>query len=230
MLRFFSRRNGQDVNTDRRRGPDGVRVKHWLNENSLKLYDKGSVLRSEVTINKTRDFRAWRSSELKPHGEKQWRILRRTVADVPRRAEVSRAACARHLEALAAVEGKTPLRQESRRLCRAKRKAGRRHRALRPFGEDLPLLQAINRLELAIAGFKNADLLKLFYPQSRGPKQPKKQSAAVSRKLALLRAHGLIRRVPKRHLYHATSKGRRAITALLAAQQASVEELTKLAA
>jgi DNA-binding MarR family transcriptional regulator len=61
-------------------------------------------------------------------------------------------------------------------------------------------------------------------------KSRKKHSAAVTRKLALLRAHGLIRRVPKRHLYHVTAKGRRAITALLTAQQASIEELTKMAA
>lgn len=229
VLRFFSRQNAQAVNTDRRRREDGVRVKHWLNENSLKLYDKGSVLRSEVTINDTKDFRVWRGSELNPEA-KSYRILRRTVADVASRAELSRAASARHLEALACVEQKTPLAQEAGKLCRAKRKAGRKHRALRPFGEDLPLLQAINRLEYAIAGFHNADIRKDLYGNAASRKLRKKHSAAVTRKLALLRAHGLIRRVPKRHLYHVTEKGRRAITALLTAQQASIEELTKIAA
>ena len=43
------------VVTDRRR-PKGVKVKHWLNQNSMKFYDKGSVLRHEVTINEPKDF------------------------------------------------------------------------------------------------------------------------------------------------------------------------------
>ena len=69
VLRFLQRKAAGEVKSDCRVGPDGVRVKHWLNDNSLKLYDKGSVLRSELTI-------------------KSWRILRRTVADVPRRANL----------------------------------------------------------------------------------------------------------------------------------------------
>ena len=78
-----------------------MRVKHWLNGNSQKLYDKGSVLRS--------------------------------VADLHRRAEVCRAACDRHLDALAAVKVKTPLAEEAAAVSRAVRKDGRRHRALNPL-------------------------------------------------------------------------------------------------
>ena len=230
VLRFFSRQNAQALTSDRRRGEDGVRVKHWLNDNSLKLYDKGSVLRSEVTINNVKDFRAFRASELNPQGQKQWRIMRRTVADVPRRAEVCRAACGRHLQALAAVENKTPLGKPAAKLCRPRKKEGRRYRALRPFGEDQTLLQAINRAEWTLTGFRNADLRRVLFPKSRGCQQRKKNAAAVSRKLAMLRAYGLIRRVPKRHLYHITAKGRAAVTALLAAQEANIEDLTKMAA
>jgi len=80
------------VVTDRRRRTEGVRIKHWLNQNSIKFYDKGSVLRNEVTINAPKDFRVWRAAENKPEGEKQWRVLRRSVADFGRRAEVSRKA------------------------------------------------------------------------------------------------------------------------------------------
>jgi hypothetical protein len=230
VLRFLQRRDAKEVKSDRRRGPDGVRVKHWLNDNSLKLYDKGTVLRSEVTLNNPKDFRVWRTSELSPNGDKQWRILRRTVADVPRRAEVSRAATHRHLEALGVVPLKTPLAQEATKICRSKRKGGQRYRALRPFGDDAPLLQKVNCLEYAIAGFHNSDIRQALYRPTPDPKLRRKQAAAISRKLALLRAHGLIRRVPGRHLYHPTPKGRRIITALLSARNASIEELTKMAA
>ena len=44
-----------------------MRVKHWLNDNSQKLYDKGSVLRSETTINEPKDFRVWRGPEAMAH-------------------------------------------------------------------------------------------------------------------------------------------------------------------
>lgn len=51
VLRFMHRSAQiglQEVQSDRRRWPDGVRVKHWVNKNSLKCYDKGSVLRVEA--------------------------------------------------------------------------------------------------------------------------------------------------------------------------------------
>lgn len=230
VLRFLQRRDAREVKSDRRRGPDGVRVKHWLNDNSLKLYDKGTVLRSEVTLNNPKDFRVWRSSELSLKGDKSWRVLRRTVADVPRRAEVSRAATHRHLQALAVVPLKTPLAQEAGKMCRSKCKGGHRYRGLRPFGDDACLLQQVNCLDYAIAGFHNRDIRRALYPTTGCPKLRRTQAAAVSRKLALLRAHALIRRVPGRHLYHVTAKGRWIITALISARNASIEELTKIAA
>ncbi len=50
---------------------------------------------------------------------------------------------------------------------------------------------------------------------------------AVTRQLRLLRAHGLIRKVPKTHRYVVSEAGRRTITALLAARNASVDQLTR---
>ena len=57
-----------------------------------------------------------------------------------------------------------------------------------------------------------------------------RQGAAVSRKLLLLRAHHLIRKVPRTHRYHLTKAGRIAVTALIAARNANTQELTRLAA
>ena len=60
--------------------------------------------------------------------------------------------------------------------------------------------------------------------------QQRRQAARVSRLLALLRAHGILRKVPHTHRYHLSERGRTVVTALLTARQASTEELTKLAA
>jgi hypothetical protein len=235
VLRFMGRPRGahasDQVQTDRRRGPDGVRVKHWLNKNSLKAYDKGSVLRDEATINEPKDFRVWRGPENNPAGKNKWRILRRSVADLHRRAQVSRAATDRYLTALAAVHVSTPLAQEAATVCQPVRREGRRHRALNPFGQaDAQLLAIINRGEFALNGFRNRDVRAKLYEATDDIKLLRRQTAAVGRRLLLLRAHGLVKKVSRTHRYVVTAKGRRIITALLAARQASTEQLTAFAA
>jgi len=235
VLRFMGRPRSahlhDEIQTDRRRGPDGVRVKHWLNKNSLKTYDKGSVLRTEATINEPKDFRVWRGPENNPAGKNQWRILRRSVADLHRRAQVSRAATDRYLTALAAVHVSTPLAQEALGVCQPVRREGRRHRALNPFAEaDAHLLTIVNRGEFALNGFRNRDIRTSLYAATDDTKLLRRQTAAVGRRLLLLRAHGLVKKVSRTHRYVVTDKGRRIITALLAARQASTEKLTSLAA
>jgi hypothetical protein len=45
------------VVSDVKRRPEGVRIKHRVGENSIKMYDKqSSVLRAETTINDIDDF------------------------------------------------------------------------------------------------------------------------------------------------------------------------------
>lgn len=235
VLRFMGRpcgpHAGDDVKTDRRRGPDGVRVKHWLNDHSQKLYDKDSVLRNETTINEPKDFRVWRRAENDPAGRPQWRILRRSVADLHRRAEVSRAACRRHWEALAAVRVPRPLGPDAARVCRRIKRQGRRYRALNPLAAaDAALLAAVHRGEFVLQGFRNRDIRRLWHgPDGPGVKA-RRQMARVGRQLALLRAHHLIKKVPHTHRYLVTNKGRQIITALLAARHANTEQLISFAA
>jgi hypothetical protein len=57
--------------------------------------------------------------------------------------------------------------------------------------------------------------------------EERRRSAAVTRQLRLLRAHGLVAKVSRTHRYLVTEHGRQAITALLAARNASTEELIK---
>jgi hypothetical protein len=65
--------------------------------------------------------------------------------------------------------------------------------------------------------------------KQRGHRE-QRHSAAITRKLALLRAHSLIRKVSSSHRYTLTPNGRRIITALLAARGAHVDQLTRMAA
>jgi hypothetical protein len=159
--------------------------------------------------------------------QRAWRPLRRTVTDLPRRAQVSRAANKRYLDALASTHVGTPLGEMAGPLCRPVTHHDRRYRALHPLGKDAALLAALSRGEWTIAGFRNRDIQQHLYPgQPRDKKAARRRSAAVGRKLRLLRAHGLIRKLPHTHRYVVTDSGRVVLTALVAAQQASTQKLT----
>jgi hypothetical protein len=98
---------------------------------------------------------------------RRWQRLRRSVTDMPRRAEVSRAANRRDLEALASTRGSEPLGQAVHPLCRAVQKDGYRFRALNPLSQaDAALLEIVSRGEWTINGFRNADLRKQIYSRA----------------------------------------------------------------
>jgi hypothetical protein len=221
-----------EVISDLKHRPEGIRVKHSVNGNSVKMYDKeGSVLRIETTINKTEEFKVYRAKQGEPGGPKTWRVLQRSVGELWRRAQVSAAANRRYLEALASVTDKTPAGQASAAVCRAVVKEGRRHRALNPWSEkDAALLTAISRGEYAINGMRNRDLRRQLWAQVGTDQQERRRASTVTRQLRLLRSHGLLRKVSGTHRYVVTEGGRKVITALLAARQADVEQLTALAA
>jgi len=227
-----------EVVSDLKQRPEGIRVKHSLKGNSIKMYDKqGTVLRIETTINQTRDFRVFRQAQVGPHtraqeqGKKAWRILRKGVADLKRRAEVSQAANQRYLTALSATGGKVPLFEWAQEICKPLRREERHFRALNPWSpQDAALLQAVNRGEFTINGFRNRDLRALLFKGKASDQELRRQSAAITRKLVLLRAHGLIKKISGTHRYVLTPKGSTIITAVLAARQANLNELTKLAA
>jgi hypothetical protein len=210
---------------------EGVRVKHALDRNSVKMYDKqGSVLRVETTINNTRAMKVYRASEDNPSGPKSYQKLRKGVADLQRRSQISQKCNERYLDALGSVEAAETLAETAGPLCQRTEWHNRPARALNPLaGDDARLLEAVSRGEFALQGFRNRDLCGLLYAADRTLTDRQKMSK-VTRLIRLLRAHGLVQKVPKTHRYTVTSAGRQAITALLAARQANTRKLTELAA
>src|SRR6266542_228535 len=63
VMRFLGKQlNGQfggEVVSDWRRGSEGVRLKHWVNLNSIKLYNCLNVLRPETTIHDAEDLKVF---------------------------------------------------------------------------------------------------------------------------------------------------------------------------
>jgi hypothetical protein len=230
-----------EVVTDLKTRPEGVRLKHRAGRNSLKMYDKQeTVLRIETTLNDAGPLKVYRATEegaararrTGQPAKKKWRPLRKGVADLARRAKLCQAANERYLATLAQVDDTTPLGQLTARLCQPAINNGRRVRALNPFAaEDAQLLTAVARGEFALQGFRNRDLRPLLFGEGpASPEQLRKQSAAVSRRLRLLRAHGLIAKISKTHRYQLTNFGRTAIPALLHAHKANAAQLHQLVA
>ena len=210
--------------------PEGVRVKHEVNGNSVKVYDKqGSVLRVETTVNNPRDLKVYRVGQ----GEKcgSWKRMRKGVADLHRRAHISQACNERYLNALASIRVDRILGQVVGSICRPTRWKGRRVRALRPWSlEDSELLSTISRGEFNLNGFRNRDIRNFLFPGKQDREAKRRLSGRVTHRLRLLRAHGIIRKVPHTLRYVLTDKGREIITGIIHTQAIPITKLMELAA
>jgi DNA-binding HxlR family transcriptional regulator len=62
----------------------------------------------------------------------------------------------------------------------------------------------------------------------RGTLRRRRRSSAISRKLRMLRAHGLIQKVPRTHRYQVTDPGRTILLAVLTVARTSLHQLDQL--
>jgi hypothetical protein len=235
VLRFLGRRTrasrfAGDVSTRLLRREQGVRVKHWAEENSIKMYDKqGSVLRVETTINHVRRFKVRRMTVRQGVRGMRWIPMRFGLADLDRRVDVSRAANERYLQALAVVNIPAPASTLLDAVSRRVVKQQRSYRALRPVSrQEAQVFQAVLSGQFLLKGFTNRDVRHcLGQPRPPDQRELRRQSARTTRLLRLLRAHGLIRKVSGTRYYRITGQGQQIMNAALTIRDADV---TKLAA
>jgi hypothetical protein len=192
---------------------EGVRIRHWIDENSIKMYDKaGRLLRVEMTLNNPDRFKVLRR---RPSDRRlDWLPLRRGIADMRRRAELGRAANARYLDALSVVGEPTPSHRLLDSVSERVLQHGRVYRALRPIcPHEAPLLHTIFRGEFRLHGFTNGDMRMALAPDAAAdPVRCRRLSARLTRQLRLLRAHHLIKKVPGTHVYRMTKRGEAVIS------------------
>lgn len=229
--RLHNRFKGE-VMTDIKERPEGVRIKHRAGPNTVKMYDKASsVLRVETTMNGVRGYKVYRPKEGGREDQLAWRSLRKGIADLHRRAEVSNACNERYLAALEKLDDSRTLEEALDGICQPVQWEGRRARALNPLGCDAELIAAIGRGEHALNGFRNRDLqAHLFKSSPKDKREARRRSGQITRKLRLLRAHGLIKKVPKTQRYQLTEKGRTLVVAISTVKSSSIKKLTDLAA
>ncbi len=211
---------------------DGLRIRHWVDQNSVKLYNEQNVLRFEMTMNNPSKYRIHRHKEGQDKTEsKKLLPMRKGISDIHQRNKVSSDRVRAFTEHVATVSDKTPVGKLMKDITLAKTQNGRKVRGLDVLGKDMELLQAISDPKF------NADAItnKLLQEKLSGTKwakgmNDKKLSSRISRHLSLLRAHGLIRKLPNQRKYALTDKGKKITTAMGAALAASTEDLMSLAA
>ena len=239
VMKYLGRRSlagiaPDEVISEYRRRYEGIRVKHCVNYNSVKMYNKsGSILRIETTVNGTRDFKVFR----RPNDDKgraaSWQKMRKGVSDLHRRCEVSQQCNERYADSLAAAHVQEKLSEVVAGACNKVVKGCKKYRGLNPWQkEDYRLLMFLAKGENTLNGFRNHNLRKWLYPESEQvpPDERKKYSGRTTRRIKLIRAHGLVRKVPRANRYVLTEKGHKFSCALMTVSSLDIKELTEMAA
>ena len=106
-------------------------------------------------------------------------------------------------------------------------KTSRKVRGLNPLApDDAALLTAVSDPKWMLNGLRNRDLVGMLYTTAtEDAKEGRRRSSRVTRLLRLLRAHGLIERIPKTHRYQVNPEVRVKIQAVLACRNANPDEL-----
>jgi hypothetical protein len=199
----------------------GARIKHRVKNNWLKMYDKfGQVLRIETVINNPREFKVRRRVQRKGRSQMDWCPMNKGVANFYHYHEVSQAANERYLTALAVVDRPQASAKILDRVHKPTRLGPRRRRGLNLLRlEEQKLFRAVLRGEHHVNGFRNRDLQAVLFPaRVKDVAEQRRRTAHVSRLLHLLRAHGLIAKIPRAHRYRVTTKGQAVMSAAIYAR------------
>jgi hypothetical protein len=166
------------------------------------------------SINHPEEFRVRKQvlRKGKPHTE--WVEMRKGVAYSLRYREVSWQANSRYLDALAVVDDPTNAKRDSFRVTTPKRDAaGRGCPGFNPLARrDAELFQTLMGGEHGLRGFTHRDIrtrLASTVHLQACTRDPKKESAKVSRTFRRFHAHGLIAKIPRTRRWRVTLYGRR---------------------
>jgi len=208
-------RKGEIV-SDLRRRYQGYRVKFKINNNQIKMYDKGNNLRIEVTINNPKDFKIMKRETNETTGEvteqKKWTPMGISIANLYRYVEMSKSIINRYINALPEIdEDKLPLKViksiSSRRIINE-----RPYSAFNILNSDtLKLFVALSDGAFLINGFNNKLLRHKIFEDYNS----KKNINNTTRLISKLTAHGIIKKVSKKNRYYLTVSGRNIINSIL---------------
>lgn len=201
-----------DIVSDLRRRYQGYRIKFKINSNQIKMYDKGNNLRIEVTINNPRDFKIIKEETKDGEVTKKWKPMGKSIANMYRYAQISQSIIKRYIEALPTVEDDKATLESVKEISEAKESKGRRYSGFNILSKGtLSLFQTIASGEYLINGFTNKMIRQKIFKESENPYSISK----MTRILAKLKAHGIVKKVYRKNKYYLTNKGKKVTTSIL---------------
>jgi DNA-binding MarR family transcriptional regulator len=220
-LRFLARKPSArflgEATADLKRRPEGFRVKFRMKRNSIKMYDKGSVLRIETTIYNPREFKVRRPAPGRRRRRSlRWMPMAKGVANFWSYGQVGEHSNARFLNALANAHPKRQAIAQLDRLCSSRTVCKKRIARFNPVADkDARLFAIVLAGHHLLNGFRNRDLAALLPHPPRSKDQARRLCERISRLIAKLRGHGLVAKVPRSRLYRVTPLGQRLMAAAI---------------
>jgi len=220
---FFGRnlhhRSTKEVTGSTKRFEQGFRVKHYLDRNSVKMYDKYSVLRVETTINNSRAFKIYKDAERKGKKVKAWVPMGKAVSNLYRCAQIAKQCNLRYLNSLSQVDEPKKLNKKIERISTRTSRVNKnnnevRYSAFNLLSKDTCLiLEAISDGRFHLQPFSNKTLRSLLFEKrllqvdTNDPLSIKRLSGKITRLIAKLRAHKLVRKISHSFKYQLTKLG-----------------------
>ena len=206
-----------EIVSDLRNRYQGYRIKFKINNNQVKMYDKGNNLRIEVTINNPKDFKVMKEKEVivehqKLETIKQWVPMGKSITNLYRYVEIGKSITKRYMDALPEIDTDTIHVNELKEISSKKEIDGRTYSAFNILSnETLTILKVIANGKYLINGFTNKMIRKEIFETS----ESKYIINKTTRLLSKLKAHGIIKKVAKKNKYYLTTKGRKITNTIL---------------
>ena len=206
-----------EIVSDLRNRYQGYRIKFKINNNQVKMYDKGNNLRIEVTINNPKDFKVMKEKEVivehqKLETIKQWVPMGKSITNLYRYVEIGKSITKRYMDALPEIDTDTIHVNELKEISSKKEIDGRTYSAFNILSDEmLTILKVIANGKYLINGFTNKMIRKEIFETS----ESKYIINKTTRLLSKLKAHGIIKKVAKKNKYYLTTKGRKITNTIL---------------
>ena len=206
-----------EIISDLRNRYQGYRIKFKINENQIKMYDKGNNLRIEVTINNPNEFKVQKEKEKIINHErietvKEWVRMGKSISNIYRYAEISKNIISRYINALPEVDINAVPISEIEKISSSVVVDNRKHTGFNILKKDtLKLFSIISNGKYVINGFTNK-LIRVEYFEH---KVSNKEINQMTRILSKLKAHGIIKKVARKNKYYLTTKGRNITNSIL---------------
>jgi len=201
----------------------GTRIKHQMGAISLKMYDKfGVILRIETTTNDVSQFKHFRKVQKRDdHFVVKNASMKKNIYSLFPLMNLLKASNRRYLEFISTFDDPSHGVKQLWKISKTVTTDNRSYKGINFYNDDdQALLKILARGEFNSNGLQNRSLRQFL---------PGKSSSAVSRILKRLKAHGLLKKVPKTYKYYLTRLGKASIvTGLMIREMFVIPELARL--